>query len=149
MPAHPLAAASAVARNARHNPESRMPGTRAGAIQRRRPYWPAVCPDGVAAAPDDRCARWGGIEGGCHHHAAVPVGPTQAEAERRTAGIDDEVARCARLAPVRRVRAGRRPLLFMPRPRFKPGLPDPNQPDSRRRVAVHSNQMVAGGAGLA
>lgn len=34
------------------------------AIQRRRPYWRAVCLDGVATASDDQGARWGGIEGG-------------------------------------------------------------------------------------
>lgn len=48
--------------------------------------------------------------------AVVSVGPGQDNAERRAAGIDDEVALRARLAPVGRVRAGRRPPLWMARP---------------------------------
>ncbi len=49
-----------------------------------------------------------GVEPPGHHHAVVPVGPAQAEADRRAARTGDEVALCARLAPVRRVRAGGR-----------------------------------------
>ena len=52
--------------------------------------------------------RRNGIEGGRHHDGVVSVGPAQAEAERRAARVGDEVALCARLAPVRRVRAGGR-----------------------------------------
>ena len=50
-----------------------------------------------------------GIERLGHHRAVVPVGPAQADAERRAAGVGDAVALRARLTPVRRVRAGGRP----------------------------------------
>ena len=53
--------------------------------------------------------RRDGVEGGRHHDGVVPVGPAQAEAERRAARVGDEMALRARLAPVRRVRAGGSP----------------------------------------
>lgn len=43
-----------------------------------------------------------------HQRAVVAVGADQDEAERRAARVGDEVALGARLAPVRRIRAGRR-----------------------------------------
>jgi len=86
-----------------------MPGTRVGAVRRRGLYRRAVCPVGVAApAPPIVAHKWDGIEGRGHHHAVVPVGPTQAEAERCTPRVGDEVAPCIRLAPVRRVWPGQR-----------------------------------------
>lgn len=38
------------------------------------------------------------VEGGCHLRAIVPVGAPQPQAERRAAGIGDEVALGTRLA---------------------------------------------------
>lgn len=52
---------------------------------------------------------WDGIEGGCHHHTVVAVGAGQPEPEWRAAGIGDEMALRARLAPIRRVRTCRAP----------------------------------------
>ena len=55
-------------------------------------------------------AQWrDGIEGRGHLRAVMPVGARQPQAERRAASVGDEVALCARVAPVRRVRAGGRP----------------------------------------
>lgn len=54
--------------------------------------------------------RRDGIEGGRHHDGVVPIGTAQAEAERRAARVGDEIALRARLAPVRRIRAGGRAL---------------------------------------
>ena len=48
------------------------------------------------------------IEGRGHQHAVVAVGPREGEAEGCASGIDDEMALGARLAAIRRVRAGRR-----------------------------------------
>ena len=56
--------------------------------------------------------RRNGIEGGRHLRAVVPIGARQEEAERRAAGIGDEVALRARLAPGRRVRASGRAPFF-------------------------------------
>lgn len=64
-----------------------------------------------SAAPT-RAQRRNGIEGGRHLRAVVPIGARQEEAERRAAGICDEVALRARLAPVRRVRASGRAPFF-------------------------------------
>ncbi len=58
------------------------------------------------------------VQGGCQHHAVVPVGPAQCQAERRAARVDDEVTfaarpagrRCFASRRNRRVRAG----LFAP-----------------------------------
>ncbi len=45
------------------------------------------------------------VEDGGQHAAVVAVGPAQLEAERRAAGVDHDVALCARTASVRGVRA--------------------------------------------
>ena len=55
-----------------------------------------------APIPDRR----DGVQGGRQHHAVVPVGPAERQAERRAAGIRDEVAFGARFAAVRRARPG-------------------------------------------
>ena len=73
-------------------------------------FGPASRPSTAAAhARDD-------VEHRGQHLAVVPVGPAQLEAERRAAGIDDEVALRARPSAVRGVRAdlcrGRRPPPF-------------------------------------
>ena len=47
------------------------------------------------------------VQGGCQHHAVVAVGAAQGHAERSAAPVDDEVALCAWLAPIRGVRARR------------------------------------------
>lgn len=59
-----------------------------------------------AAQGRDRFQRRG------HQRAVVAVGTRQDEAERRATGVGDEVALGARLAPIRRVRAGGRPPFF-------------------------------------
>ena len=66
---------------------------------------------GASARPtaSARAQRRDGIEGRSHLRAVVPVGACQPQAERRAAGVGDEVALRARLAPIRRVRAGGRP----------------------------------------
>ncbi len=46
-----------------------------------------------------------GVQRGHQHHAVVPVGPAQGNAERRAAGIGDKMAFRARPAAIRRVRA--------------------------------------------
>ncbi len=75
-----------------------------------------------SAAPA-RAQRCNGIEGRRHLLAIVTVGLGQSQAERRAAGVGDEVALRARLAPVRRVRAGGRPP-FWPGQRHCPGSPN-------------------------
>ncbi len=106
MPAQPLAAFDAAACDAWGNP------TRPALVSARLSVVGFVSVQFVRAvsrpASPTIAHGWDGIEGGCHHHAVVPVGPTQAEAERCTARVGDEVALRARLAPVRRVRAGGR-----------------------------------------
>lgn len=106
VPAQPLAALDAAACDARYNP------TRPALVSARLSVVGFVSVQFVRAvsrpAPPTVAHGWDGIEGRCHHHAVVPVGPTQAEAERRTARVGDEVALRARLAPVRRVRTGGR-----------------------------------------
>ena len=47
--------------------------------------------------------RRDGVQGRGQHAAVVAVGPTERQAERRAAGIRDEVALGTRLTPVRRV----------------------------------------------
>jgi hypothetical protein len=104
VPAQPLAAVDAAARDARHNPtRSTLMSARSGVVG-----FVGVQLVGSPSRPSPSAVAQGrdGIEGRRHHHAVVPVGPTQADAERRAAGIGDEVAFRARLAPVRRVRAG-------------------------------------------
>jgi hypothetical protein len=106
VPAQPLAALDAAACDARHNPtRSTLMSARSGVVG-------FVGVQFVRAvsrpAPPTVSHGWDGIEGRCHHHAVVPVGPTQADAERRTTRVGDEVALRTRLAPVRRVRAGGR-----------------------------------------
>ena len=61
-----------------------------------------------SAAPT-RTERRNSIQGRRHFWAVVPAGAHQPHAERRAAGAGDEGALRARLAPVRRVRAGGRP----------------------------------------
>jgi hypothetical protein len=56
--------------------------------------------------------RRDGIKSRRHHDAVVPVGPTQAEAERGASRVGDEMTALAPLAAVRRVRAGGRPLFL-------------------------------------
>ena len=60
------------------------------------------------------------IKGWGQHAAVVAVGAAQCQAKRRAAGIHDEVALGARLAAIRRVRAGASapPLYGMTRPSF-------------------------------
>jgi hypothetical protein len=102
MASEPLAALDAFAGDARHDPA--RPALLAA-------YFGIVGLVGVqlggsvswASAPAVAQGR-DGIEGLGHHHAVVPVGPAQAEAERRAARVGDEVALGARLAPIRRVR---------------------------------------------
>ena len=56
--------------------------------------------------------RRDGIKSRRHNDAVVAVGPAQAEPERSAARVGDEVTALARLAAVRRVRAGGRPLFL-------------------------------------
>jgi hypothetical protein len=110
VPAQPLAALDAAACDARYNPtrpalvSARFSVVGFVSVQLVRPL--------SRPAPSTVAHGWDGIEGRCHHHAVVPVGPAQAKSERRTARVGDEVALRARLAPVRRVRAGGRALFF-------------------------------------
>ena len=64
--------------------------------------WPATAP----AQARDR------IEGGRHERTVVLVGACQPQAERRAAGIGDDVALGARLAAIGRIGAGLGPPLF-------------------------------------
>ena len=74
--------------------------------------------------------------------AVVSVGPGQDNTERRAAGIDDEVALRARLAPVGRVRAGRRPPFFAGRlalssaARLQSSCPAPSSRSSKARCRL-------------
>ena len=102
----PLAALDAFAGDARYDP------ARPTLLAPRPGIVGLVCvqlagPPAWSPAPSISQGR-DGVEGLGHHHAVVPVGPAQAEAERRAARIGDEVALRTRLAPVRRVRAGGR-----------------------------------------
>ena len=49
---------------------------------------------------------WHGIQGGCQHHAVVPVGRAQPHSERGAPAIDHKMALRARFSAIRRVRAG-------------------------------------------
>lgn len=49
-----------------------------------------------------------GVQGRCQHHAIVPVGPRQRQAERRALPVGHKMALLARFAATRRVRAGLR-----------------------------------------
>lgn len=106
VPAQSLAALDAAACDARYNP------TCPALVSARSSVVGFVGVQFVRAvsrpAPPTVAHGWDSIEGRCHHHAVVPVGSTQADAERRTTRVGDEVALRARLAPVRRVRAGGR-----------------------------------------
>ena len=69
---------------------------------------------GPAAWPAAPAPRTGGIASSVASIIVLSwrLAPAERQAERRAAGIDDEVALRARLAPVRRVRAGRRAPFF-------------------------------------
>ena len=72
----------------------------------RAPAWPAA-----ASGPHARH----GVQRGHQHHAVVAVGAAQRDAERRAAGIGDDVALGARPAAIRRVRANLRTPFFAAR----------------------------------
>ena len=102
--AEPLAALDAASRDAGHDP----PG-------------PALLPPGLGVvgfvsvqlagsatrspAPSAAQGR-DGVERRGHQRAVVPIGARQEDAERCAAGVGDHVALRARLAAIRRVRAG-------------------------------------------
>ena len=102
-----LAALDAVARDARHDPaRPALPAPRPGVVGFVGVQ--LVWTEARASAPAVAQGR-DGVKCLGHHHAVVPVGPGQAEAERRTTRVGYAVALRARLAPVRRVRASRVP----------------------------------------
>ena len=110
MPSEPVASLDAAPGNPRPDPARPAflpPHSRIiGLVGMQLVGSPARASPPPAAQGRDRVQRRG------HQRAVVAVGAGQDEAERRTARVGDEVALGARLAAVRRVRAGGRPPFF-------------------------------------